>query len=226
MQADFNHNDFTNDAEADKSLMVRFFYKERPDKTRTAEEGRPIFKEVVYIEIRIAGQRDVQACRPATEMDKQRFSRHLEAFEKRVEPPVEGMPLFEWPQITRSEVEELSFVHVKTVEQLASMKDSNLNKFRGGYALRDRAVKWLEINDANTVDREKEDLKSKLAEMQAETAALTAQIATLTALTARSGTPVKVEPATVALESALDEETESAAVEAPVVRAKRKARVK
>ena len=62
--------------------------------------------------------------------------------------------------------------------------------------------------------------------MQAETAALTAQIATLTALTASSGTPVKVEPVTVELESQLDEETESAAVEAPVVRAKRKARVK
>lgn len=212
MQADFNHNDFTNAAEADKSLMVRFFYKERPDKTKSEELGRPVFKEVVYVEIRIAGQRDVQACRPATEADKQRFNAHFEAFEKRVEPPVEGMPLSEWPQITRSEAEELSFVHVKTVEQLASMKDSNLSKFRGGYALRDKAVKWLEMNDAATVDREKEDLKNQLAEMQAQIAALTAK---------------KPEPVADELESALDEIDEGAAVAvpaAPAARPKKRAR--
>jgi hypothetical protein len=234
MQADFNHNDFTNDAEADKSLMVRFFYKERPDKTRTAEEGRPVFKEVIYVEIRIAGQRDVQACRPATEADKQRFSRHLEAFEKRVEPPVEGMPLSEWPQITRSEVEELSFVHVKTVEQLASMKDSNLGKFRGGYALRDKAVKWLEMNDKETVDREKEELRDTIAAMQAQIAALT---------TAKTPTPAKVEPVVEELEETkvetaaylasqhddvTDEEPEGAAEvpAAPAARPKRRARGK
>jgi hypothetical protein len=65
------------------------------------------------------------------------------AFEKRVEPPTEGMPLSEWPQITRTQAEELSFMNAKTVEQLASMKDSNLGAIMGGYALREKAQKWL-----------------------------------------------------------------------------------
>lgn len=165
-QAEFNHNDFGDTAEADKSLMVKFFYKEVQNKMESQKQGRPVFKEKLYIEIRIAGQRDVQACRPATHSDKQRFPRHLDAFERRVEAPTEGMPLSEWPKITRSQAEELSFNNVKTVEQLASMKDSNLSKMMNGYSLRDAAVKWLELNSAETVDREKEEMRAELAELK------------------------------------------------------------
>ena len=62
--AEFNHNDFSNTAEADKALMVRFFYKNVENKMESQAQGRPIFKEKTYIEIRIAGQRDAQACSP------------------------------------------------------------------------------------------------------------------------------------------------------------------
>lgn len=173
-QFDGNHNDFANSSEADKALMVRFFYKDRPDKAKSLAEGRPMFKEVTYIEIRVAGQRDVQACRPATAVDKQRFPLHLDAFEKRVEAPTEGMPLSEWPQITRTEAEELTFLHVKTVEQLASMKDSNLQNFRGGYGLRDKAVKWLETTSQEAEQRDKEELVATIDELKAQVAMLMA----------------------------------------------------
>ena len=166
--AEFNHEDFTNQSEADKSLMVRFFYKNVENKLESQAQGRPMFREKTYIEIRVAGQRDVQACRPVTHADKQRFPRHFEAFEKRMEPPTEGMPLAEWPKITRTQAEELSFMNVKTVEQLASMKDSNLQQFMNGYKLRDQAVKWLETNSAETEDAEKEEMRETIKIMQAQ----------------------------------------------------------
>jgi uncharacterized protein YdcH (DUF465 family) len=166
--AEFNHEDFSNTAEADKSLLVRFFYKNVHNKLESQQAGRPVFKEKTYIEIRVAGQRDVQACRPVTYADKQRFPRHYEAFEKRVEPPTEGMPLLEFPAITRTQAEELSFMNVKTVEQLASMKDANLSKFMNGYKLRDQAVKWLESNTLAVDDAEKENLKEQVAAMKAQ----------------------------------------------------------
>jgi hypothetical protein len=172
--AEFNHEDFANQSEADKALMVRFFYKNVENKLESQKLGRPSFREKTYVEIRVAGQRDVQACRPATHADKQRFSRHFEAFEKRVEPPTEGMPLIEWPKITRTQAEELTFMNVKTVEQLASMKDSNLQQFMNGYKLRDQAVKWLETNSAETDDREKEELKASVAALQEQVQALSA----------------------------------------------------
>ena len=206
-QAEFNHNDFGDTSEADKSLMVKFFYKEVQNKMESQKQGRPVFKEKLYIEIRIAGQRDVQACRPATHADKQRFPRHLDAFERRVEAPTEGMPLSEWPKITRSQAEELSFNNVKTVEQLASMKDSNLSKMMNGYSLRDAAVKWLELNSAETVDREKEEMRSEIAELKLLVAKLMAD---------------KTDEPAAELESPLDEPEEAPAPRPRKTRAKPK----
>lgn len=171
--AEFNHNDFSDTAEADKALMVRFFYKNVQNKLESEAQGRPVFKEKTYIEIRIAGQRDIQACRPITHQDKVRFPRHFEAFEKRMEPPTEGMPLAEWPKITRTQAEELSFMNVKTVEQLAGMKDSNISNFMGGHKLREDAKKWLEHTETLAEDTEKEEMRQTIAELKAAVAALT-----------------------------------------------------
>jgi hypothetical protein len=163
--SEVNHNDFVQgrEAEADAQLLVKFFLKEKEDKTATAEEGRPIFKELEYIEIRAAGKRDAMACRPATHHDKQRFPRHYDAFKRRVEMPVEGTPLSEWPLITRSTAEELSFLKVKTVEQLISMSDSDAGNFRGGLALKQKAAEFLKYSDKTKLIEEKQDLQDQLA---------------------------------------------------------------
>ena len=210
MQADYNHNDFAQTAEADKNLLVRFFYKERPDKTKTAEEGPPAFKEVAYLEIRAAGHMDVQVCRPASETDKQRFPNHYKAFMDRVEAPVEGMPLSEWPQVTRTQAEQLSFLNIKTVEQMANVSDTNISNFAGGYALRDKAKKWLEVADVESVLKEKADLQATIEKLQAQVAELVA------ATSAKTATPDEVPPT---LASELDG---SEAVEVPAAPATKK----
>jgi hypothetical protein len=234
-QADFNHEDFTNQREADKSLMVRFFYKNVENKMASKTQGRPVFREKTYIEIRVAGQRDVQACRPATHADKMRFPAHLEAFEKRMEPPTEGMPLTEWAKITRSQAEELAFKNVKTVEQLASMKDSNLQQFMNGYKLREQAIKWLETNSEETDDREKAELKQQVADLQSQMAELIAANKEVPTPAPEKqdlpSEPLLTTEEKTALASPLDEETvdvnaavEVAAAPAAKPRAKRKAR--
>lgn len=218
-QAEFNHNDFTNTSEADKALLVRFFYKNVQNMLESEAQNRPIFKEKTYIEIRIAGQRDAQACRPATHQDKQRFPLHFDAFEKRVAPPADGLPLTEWPKITRSQAEELTFLSVKTVEQLASMKDTNASKIMGGYKLVEDAKKWLTQNNSDVEDAEK-------AELRAQVADLTAKVALLLEATANTVEPKVAEK--VELTSKLDEETvvEGAAVEVPAAPAARRKRTK
>jgi hypothetical protein len=165
--AEFNPDDFSNTAEADKSLLVKFFPKTVPDQAETAKNGRPCFKDKTYIEIRIAGQRDAQACRPVTHADKQRFPAHFKAYEDRVAPPTEGMPLTEWAQVSRTQVEELTFLNVKTVEQLASISDSNIAGYMGGYTLRDKAKKYLETAGADKIDLEKEEMRDEIAELKA-----------------------------------------------------------
>jgi hypothetical protein len=225
--AEYNHEDFANQSKADEGLMVRFYYKSIEDTAESQAQGRPVFKEKTYIEIRVAGQRDVQAARPVTFADKQRFPRHYEAFEKRVEPPTEGMPLAEWPAITRTQAEEMAFMNVKTVEQLATMKDSNLSKFMNGYKLRDQAVKWLDFNQNATEDAEKADLKNTVAELQAQvTELMVALEPTTQAKVEKLYAEAEVEPVEVA-EIVDVEVNEGAAVAVPAAPAgipKRKSR--
>lgn len=176
MFATVNPDDFktANAAKMDENLLVRFFHKEREDKAKTLLEGRPCFKETEYVEIRVAGQRDAQACRPATFKDKQRFARHYEAFQHRVEVPEEGTLLKEWPQISRSQVEELAYLNVKTIEQLSNTSDTHIGKLHGGVALKHRAAEWLVRAGDTKLLAEKEALQIQLKEMT-ETMALLAE---------------------------------------------------
>lgn len=166
--ADFDHNAFSQESEADKTLLVRFYVKQVQDKTASEVEGRPIFKDREYIEIRYPGNRNDAVARPAKQADIERFPRHYEAFKKRVEMPVEGTPLAEWPAISRSQVEELAFYNVKTVEQLAAINDSSGHNFRGFYALRDKAKTFLEVSKQSaTLTDLKTELKSRDKEIEA-----------------------------------------------------------
>ena len=170
--ADFNHNDFSNTSEADKNLLVKMFTKEVQNKLESQAKGRAIFKEKTYIEIRIAGQRDAQACRPITHADKQRFPAHWEAYQKRVEPPTEGTPLSQWAVISRTQAEELAFINVKTVEQLSTVADTNIQNFKGGYGLREKAVKWLENAGIEADKRDKSEMRDEIEELKAQIAKL------------------------------------------------------
>lgn len=144
--ADFDVASFENSAQAeeDKKLLVKFYIKPRSDSAETIKQGRPIFKDVEYIDIRIPGDRTGGVARPASFADKKRFAAHYKAFQDRVEVPLSGTPLIEWPLITRSLAEELAFHHVKTVEHLSTMSDNNIGKFMGLNNLKAKAVKWLE----------------------------------------------------------------------------------
>lgn len=164
--ADFDYQDFSNSTQSklDEQLLVRFFVKSVEDKKETMSQGRPCFTDREYIEIRIVGKRDPQACRPATNADKARFPRHYEMFTKRIEAPIEGMPLAEWPLVSRSQVEELSFLSCKTVEQLAEMSDTNVSQIRGGYELKSKAQQWLENSETSKALAETDQLKATIAE--------------------------------------------------------------
>lgn len=142
---EIDHNVFSDtESEADKTLLVRFYTKSVQDQDKTITEGRPIFREKTYIEIRYPGNRTDSIARPATAHDIQRFPRHYKAFKDRVELPEEGTPLNEWPVISRSQAEELSFFNIKTVEQLAAVSDAEGHKFMGFNNLKSKAKEFLE----------------------------------------------------------------------------------
>jgi len=169
-----DHNIFdAQQNEADKALLVKFYLKSVQDSSASSAEGRPIYREKEYIEIRFPGNRTDAVARPATPADKQRFPRHYDAFKQRIEMPVEGTPLTEWPAISRSQAEELSFYHIKTVEQLANVSDSNGTQFMGFNGLRQKAKEFIELSKSAV---EASELKLELEKRDNQIAALQAQI--------------------------------------------------
>ena len=150
--AEYNHEDFqqNNQNEADKTLLVKFYLKSVPDTAESAEKGRPMFRELEYIDIKVPGQRDGVA-RPATARDKGRFPQHYQAFKNRMEMPVSGTPLSEWSAVSRSMAEQLSFQNVKTVEQLADLNDSNMGFMPGLQTFKQKAKDWLLSTKDNAI---------------------------------------------------------------------------
>ena len=178
---EYNHEDFqqSRQREADKALAVRFFYKPKQDGAASLAEGRPIFKDVLYIRIDVPGDRLGGICRPATGHDiAVRFKEGYENFMKRTSAcDVVGTPLAEWPQIKQSQVEELSFFHVKTVEQLAAMSDGNGSQFMNFQALRNAAKAWLAAAKEQAGAAQ---LQAELAKREAEIAELREALVQLT----------------------------------------------
>ena len=177
-QADFNYNDFDKSKQTalDDNLLVKFFHKTRPDKQKTAEEGRPIFKEVEYIDIKVAGSA-AGACRPARPNDIERFPRHYQAFKNRIEAPIEGTPLAEWPAISRSLVEQFAFMNIKTVEQLANLNDTYCSQIMGGHGFKQKAKDFLKYSTDLKVASDRQELLDTNEQLLAQNEHLSNQLA-------------------------------------------------
>lgn len=178
-----NHN---NPNFQDETLHVSFSRNAIPDQAASDQEGRPIFKEVDWVTIRVPGSRDTVE-RKVRDSDKIRFPKQWAAFQNgKTQEGVVGTPLTAWPGLTRAQCEEFAFFGVKTVEQLAEMPDQHLQKFMGGNGIRQRARDFIAAaKDAAPLAQ----LRSEVEKRDADIQALQAQVASL--LAAKDDKPKK-----------------------------------
>lgn len=161
----------------DSSLLVKFYNHPKMDSVRSKEEGRPIYKEVPYIQIMTPGNKDSIIVRPATDMDKRRFPEHFRKFQARsTEDHVEGTRLEEWPAVTRSQVEELKFFNIQTVEQLAGAPDSNIQGIMGVGLLKQKAKTYLEASGTQKAAEELRQARDEIENLKAVVAELAAKV--------------------------------------------------
>jgi hypothetical protein len=157
----------------DEVLLVRFYKAPKQNLSRTQEEGRPIFEDTDYIEIMQPGNKDSIIRRPATDRDKSRFSEHYRKYEARVtDDHIEGTLLSEWPAISRAQVEELRFLNIRTVEQLAQIADSNAQNIMGIQGLKSKAAKFLETSKDQALSDRLAEIEARNAELEAKLAAV------------------------------------------------------
>lgn len=165
------------------ALVVPFFKTvAQQDMTASKKAGRPIFKDVEVVEVRIAGDRNFAPVFPAHAMWRrvngeevtyaQRFADAYERFAAGKEQVADGTPLSELPFLTEAKRAELRALKVYTAEALASLDGKNLTNLGGqGREMKNQAIAYLEKSTgtagATALAAEVEALRAELAAVRA-----------------------------------------------------------
>ena len=181
---------------ADSRLAVQFYKKSMKQEDASNEAGRPIFKEFDFVRIMIPGDNLTEIDTYAQDSHKQRFPRQWAHYQNQVagHEDIIGTPLDQWPQVTRSQAEELRGLKFHTVESIADCSDQQLQRIGmvagmspHNFRLKAKAFLNLANDSAEVAQRESElqALKEENAKIKAETdAKLTAMQEQMSALLA------------------------------------------
>ena len=193
---------------ADARLAVQFYKKSVKQNEASDEAGRPIFKEFDFVRIMIPGDNLTEIDTYAQESHKQRFPRQWAHYQNQVanHEDIIGTPLEQWPQVTRSQADELRGLKFHTVESIADCSDQQLQRIgmvagMSPYNFRLKAKAFLNLatDSAEVAHREAEmqalrqendkikaETDAKLAAMQEQMSALLAAVAEKTPKTRKT----------------------------------------
>ncbi len=172
---EFNPTAYTPDGVAvfgsDNQLLVKFFKHPQISKYKSTEAGRPIFEDVIMIEVLQPGEKDAVRVL-ADEFHQHRFARQWENFQKGNEQAIVGTPLNLLFPNEPSTILTLNSFNIFTVDQLASISDTAMTQLPMGRALSDRAKRYLETaNGGATFHQMKQEIDALTAKLQALTEA-------------------------------------------------------
>jgi hypothetical protein len=137
-----------------------FHFKQVHNKRESDEKGTPIFESIEYVRIMVPNSRD-ERIRPVEPGDIERWPQHYEAFQRGEAAPSTGFPLTEWPGVTRTEVEMLKGVGIKTIEQLSGMSENRLPPIPGIRGMIEKARDY-EPDKAAALQAKVEELEAQL----------------------------------------------------------------
>jgi len=180
--ADYDAGDFEDHRKSDPKAFVRFHLLPKQNEAKSAEAGRPIFEDVEYVEIIVPGNETNRPVLKVTVIERQRFAQQYRRWkESGVSDYNEGTPLTEVPWITRSQVEELAFARIKTLEQLAGVSDTVCQRMMGLTELRRKALDTMARAEA----------EAPFSKIQAQLDALVAANAALQGVVDEQATKIK-----------------------------------
>jgi hypothetical protein len=127
----------------DDKLYVKFEVRAVRNEFKSNQEGRPIFYDQEYIQIIVPGSRDISTF-PLDDHYKGRFRKAYDKWKANTEATtIDGTLLSELPWLSKSQIAELNYSNIHTVEQLANLSDANALKFMGNHSMRERAKNYL-----------------------------------------------------------------------------------
>jgi hypothetical protein len=144
--AEFNHEDFSTPRAGDEKLAVRFFIKAKQDQMASQEAQRPIFKEHEYIQIMVPGDRNQTIVRPITPPDRERFAKQYAHWKTtQSNELVQGTPLEAWNTLSLAQIEEYRYFGIRTIEQMADLRDDVCQKITGATSLKQKAQVFMQL---------------------------------------------------------------------------------
>lgn len=166
------------------ALGVGFYVAPRQSKRKSKAAGHPVFEDTEFIRIVVIGDKNGEVNRPASQKDKTDFPRSYMAFKEREggkRTAVDGMPLEEWAQVTRSMALTLKAANIFTVEGLATVADGHIDKLGpNGRELRAKAQGFVaqakDAAAAQTFKAENDRLVALLQDQQRQIAELAARL--------------------------------------------------
>lgn len=158
---------------ADERLHVEFFIA----KDIEGWDGKP------FVRIMIPGDKNTIIEQPVKEDHKKRFPRqwlYFQMSQENPDAPEVGTTIESWhldakDEIGKAQVEELRILKFRTVEQIAAASDNQLQRIgMGGVSLREKAKAYLVRKNRSETQKELDDTKQQLAQLQAQMAELIA----------------------------------------------------
>lgn len=175
LASDVNNPEFANPQNPDRALMARFHVRPVKNEFETQKQGRPIFADIVYIEISTPGSQLNIVDTPARDDHKARFPLEWAHFNNQHGGDAReiGTPLNQWPLLTVSQVEELRALKFFTVDTVANASDLHIQKIgmAGGmdpFAFRAKAQRFLLVANDDAVVQKTTDELQKLRDEQAQ----------------------------------------------------------
>lgn len=167
-------------------IVPRFFIHTVQDAKASKEAGRPIFKDIECVEIKMAANKQTTGVFPAHEFwmwgdidgvrqkitYAMRFADQYKRFKASEAQVMTGTPLDELPFLTQAKRSELKALSIYTAEALATLDGLPLKQLgMGGRTLKEQAQAYLaKATDSAVVTRmaaEIESLKAALLNVQA-----------------------------------------------------------
>lgn len=163
----------------DRQLFAEFSDEEVYNKFKSDEQGRAVYDTIVYCNIIFPGDRTKTFKEKVKMADDEfgpshpnRFPKQWAAYNAQHEQVPDGMPIEQFPPLTKKRVLELKGMHIHTVEQLAALTDqTGPNIGLDWRQMRDMAIATLKPAEGAVVISR---LTKQLADMQAQMNAMQA----------------------------------------------------
>lgn len=182
LASDDNNQNYVGARNPDAALVVQFYVKAVENRFESERHGRPIFQDENFVKTMIPGRMDLTLDEPVEQRHINRFPQQWAIFQNKQADAEQtsGTPVTEWPQLSKSQAEELKGKRFYTVEQIANCSDGQIQALgMNANMLRKQARAYLE-NASNSalaqqqaaeIERKKqemEDLKASIPGMVAD----------------------------------------------------------